>query len=110
MIKFISKQIAKRYINKHREDGKLIGITNTTIKGVEFYMEAFTYIVLYVIASLIWLIGIPMTIFFLTNFWWGLLSMVVVFPLHTIVSIKLAFGILRGVRDEILTLSKTLSK
>lgn len=108
MIKFISKHIAKNYINRHREDNKITGITNATIKGVELYKDASIYVVLYIILSIIFVMGVPFTIFILTNFWWGLLTVFVASIINIIVSFKLVMGVLRGVKDEVATLINTL--
>ncbi len=81
MIKFISKYIAKKYINRHKDDGTLINITNNTIKSIDIYEDLVIYTVIYIICSILVIIGVPIGTYLLTRghdpALWALLSLIV---------------------------------
>ncbi len=65
-----------------------------------------------VVFSILYMIGLPIATFYWTdhNIWWGLLAFFACSTVFTISTIWLVLKFFRNIKDEILTLSKTLSK
>jgi len=110
MIKFLSKIIAKRYLENHKTDSKSLGVGNTVVKGIDLYQDMFIYIVLYVIVSVLLLVGIPIGVYFLGGIGWAIFSFFASIIVCVLVFCKLLASIIVGVRDELDSLRKTLMK
>jgi len=107
MYKFVAKIIAKRYLEKHKTGNKIVGVTNTIIKGIDVYKDMSIYILLYIIISIIIWIGVPIGSYFLFDdnpFLWTFFIFMIVTIFLGIFSFKLAFNFADSVRNEIQTL------
>ncbi len=111
MIKFLSKIIAKSYLENHKTDSKALGVGNTVVKGIDLYQDMFIYILLYAIGSLLLLIGVPIGIYSLGGeIGWSIFSFFASIIVCVLVFFKLLASIIVGVRDELDSLRKTLMK
>lgn len=103
MIKFLSKFLAKRYVEKHKGDNLKLSVTNLAIRGLDFYSDMILYVILYGIITAIVVLCIPTGICFLTHFSIGLtiLTFFVCFFTMLIFTFKLIFNIGRSIREDV---------
>lgn len=103
MIKFLSKFLAKRYVEKHKADNLKLSVTNLAIRGIDFYSDMILYVILYGVVTAIVVLGIPTGICFLTHYSIGLtiLTFFVCFFTMLIFTIRLVLNIGRSIREDI---------
>lgn len=107
MIKFISKFLAKRYVEKHKSDNIILNTANLVFNKVEFYSDLTMYIILYSLVTVLFIIGIPLGIFILTqSIGYTILSFLISFIIGIGHSLMLARNIFISVRRDIYTILK----
>lgn len=110
MIKFISSFLAKRWLEKHKDDNATLGIGNQVVSGIDFYGDIMLYIVLYGIFLLLLLFGVPIGVLFLTGYaiGWTILSFFVSWIVGIIITYKVIKGVIMVFQDEVLKTIKLM--
>ncbi len=101
MIKFITKFLAKRWLEKHKDGNLVFNVTNFTITGYEFFQDLLIY---FIIFGLI-IIGLPIGIFFLTHsVGWTIFLGVLGFIIGFFMIIITMYKVMKNIHGEILYL------
>jgi len=112
MIKMISKFIAKKWLESHKDDHLVLNVTNTTISGYELYKDMSLYFVLYCVAMFLLVFGVPVGVLFLTHY--SILLTIASFCFCVImgmyITIRIATKILSDVHNETLNLIEKIKK
>lgn len=110
MIKFISKYLAKKYIKKHKDDGTLLGVTNNIIKSIDVYEDLVIYTVIYILCTVLVIIGVPIGTYFLmighNPALWSLLSFILSGVIMARLFVIMIASILKDVYNIILDVKK----
>ena len=112
MIKMISKFIAKRWLELHKDDYLVLNVTNTTISGYELYKDMSLYLFLYCVAMFLLVFGVPIGVLFLTHY--SILLTIASFCFCVIscmlITLIISLKIVSAVRNEILNLLEKIKK
>lgn len=113
MIKFISKYLAKKWLDKHKSDTLTLEITQKSFSMWDMYQDMGMFLLLYILGVILLIIGCPILVLFLSGYSIGLtlLSFIVSVIIVSVVTTKLISNYINVLQDEILgTLGRINSK
>ena len=109
MLKFITKQIAKRYIAKKSKSGFKMAVLNTTINAIELYSDIAIYMLLYTVLVFILLILVPYIMITVVNsILLAIFSAFVILVFSSYIGYKLVRSLITGIISEINNLKQQL--
>ena len=110
MIKLISKYLAKRWVEKHKDEYVILSVTDTSIKALDLYQDMTMYILLYGFLMFLWVIGVPVGVLYLSDYsvLWTILTLLFTILSGLILTISIVIGIAKNISSEIFNLVNKL--
>jgi ABC-type multidrug transport system fused ATPase/permease subunit len=113
MIKFFSKYLAKKWLDKHKNDTLTLEITQKSFSMWDMYQDMGLFLFLYILGVILLIIGGPILVLFLSGYSISLtlLSFIVSIIIVSVVTTKLISNYINVLQDEIMgTLGRINSK
>lgn len=111
MKNFIVKFLAKKFVNKHKDDSVFMGLTDKTIRGYDFTSDMFLFGILWVIGLFVFIFGVP-TLFYFLGWGWGtsIVTFIVTLLIGIITTIVVSYDIITKLYKEIVETLELIRK
>lgn len=102
MTKFIVKFLAKKLINKHKNDSVFMGMTDKTIQGYDLVGDMFLYVFLWGLGLFLFIFGLPILFYFIWGIWASIFTFFFCVLIGAITTAVVGYNVIGGLYKEIL--------